>query len=100
MLLSVRGGAEYRVTFDLEGDAFVKLWMIQIDDNNELLSCASLNLKNQISEFILSESNRTQKLSRRFITLPNATRIRFGIEHVGHSRIQIRQALLEHLNGF
>lgn len=100
VLLSVRGGAEYRVTFDLEGDAFVKLWMIQIDDNNELLSCASLNLKNQISEFILSESNRTQKLSKRFITLPNATRIRFGIEHVGHSRIQIRQALLEHLNGF
>ena len=31
---------------------------------------------------------------------PNATRIRFGIEHVGHSRIQIRQALLEHLNSF
>ena len=98
MLLSVRGGAEYRVTFDLEGDAFVKLWMIQIDDNNELLSCAPLNFKNQISEFVLSESNKSQKFSRRFITLPDAVKVRFAIEHLGHSRIRIRQALLEHLN--
>ena len=99
MLLSVRGGAEYRVTFDLEGDAFVKLWMIQIDDNNELLNCTPRTFKNRISEFVLSESNKIQKFSRRFITLPNAARIRFGIEHVGHSRIQIHQAILEHLNG-
>ena len=101
LFLPVRGGAEYRVTFDLEGDAFVRLWMIQIDDNEKLLTCASPdNYVDRISELVLSESNRTQKLSRRFITLSNATRIRFGIEHVGHSRIQIRQALLEHLNGF
>ena len=101
VFLSVRGGAEYRVTFDLEGDAFVRLWMMQIDDNDKLLTCASPDdYVDRISELVLSESNRMQKLSRRFITLPNATRIRFGIEHVGHSRIQIRQALLEHLNGF
>ena len=97
-LLSVRDGAEYRVTFDLEGDAFVKLWMIQIDDNNELLSCAPLNLTNRISEFVLSESNKSQKFSKRFITLPDAVKVRFAIEHLGHSRIRIRQALLEHLN--
>ena len=98
VFLSVRGGAEYRVTFDLEGDAFVKLWMIQIDDNNKLLSCAPLSLKNQISEFVLSESNKIKNFSRRFITLPDAVKVRFAIEHLGHSRIRIRQALLEHLN--
>ena len=98
VFLSVRGGAEYRVTFDLEGDAFVRLWMIQFDDNSELLTCDGLGTRVRISEFVLNNSNRTQKFSRRFITFPDATQIRFAIEHFGHSRIQIRQALLEHLN--
>lgn len=99
VLLSVRGGEEYRVTFDLEGDAFVRLWMLQIDDNDALLTCGGLNYEDRISEFVLNNSNRTQNFSRRFITLPDTTKIRFAIEHLGHSRIQIRQALLEHLNG-
>ena len=98
IFLSVGGGEEYRVTFDLEGDAFVRLWVVQTDDNSELLACGGSQIVEKISEFVLRESNKTQNFSRRFITLPGTAKVRFAIEHFGHSRIQVRQAYLERLN--
>ena len=49
----------------------------------------------RIAEIVLKESAGSKRVSRRFIALPEAAYVRFGIEHVGHSQVTVKQAVLE-----
>ena len=97
-LQPVRGGQEYRITFDLEGRAFVRVWIAQFDGNGMLLrSSDKASGIERISETVMNKPDETKRISRRFITLPSAAYVRFGIEHLGYSRIQVQKAVLEQL---
>ncbi|MBO3713496.1 MULTISPECIES: ArnT family glycosyltransferase [Candidatus Accumulibacter] len=98
LLPSIRGGEEYRVTFDLAGNAFVKLWLVQFDEKGRLLLSGEYSSGvDRIAEVVLNHPDETRRVSRRFLALPDAAYVRFGVEHLGYSEIQVRRAVLEHL---
>jgi hypothetical protein len=95
-LLQVRGGREYRVRFDLEGRAFIRIWLVQFDARGLVLSQSRISEgPERIAEIVLNESAGSKCVSRRFFALPEAAYVRFGIEHVGHSKVTVKQAVLE-----
>lgn len=95
-LLPVQSGQEYRVLFDLQGNALIRLWIIQFDDRGKVLieSPASFGVE-RFGEQVLTSPERTVRVAKRFLTLPQAAYIRFGVEHVGHSSLSIHHAALE-----
>jgi 4-amino-4-deoxy-L-arabinose transferase-like glycosyltransferase len=97
-MLQIRGGKEHRVIFDIEGQAFIKIWMIQFDARGQILKQSKISEgPERIAEIVLTESAESMRVSRRFLALPEAAYVRFGIEHVGHSRVTIKKAVLESL---
>lgn len=96
-LLSVHGNREYRVAFDLEGNAFVKIWLAQYDQNGALLMALGPSKGvDRITEVVLAEGTGVKRVSHRFLSHPQAAYVRFGIEHVGHSRVHVQRAVLEY----
>lgn len=94
-LLSVKAMQEYKVAFDIAGDGYIKLWMFQFDRKGRILRPATASPGvDRISEIVLTNSQESTRLSRRFVTLDEAHYVRFGIEHMGHSFVRIEQALL------
>jgi 4-amino-4-deoxy-L-arabinose transferase-like glycosyltransferase len=94
--LAIRGEQEYKVVFDLEGEAFIKVWMIQFDASGRIIKrTENSSGVVRIAELVLDRSGSTKRISRRFLTRHDAAYVRFGIEHVGHSTVTIKKALLE-----
>jgi hypothetical protein len=95
-MLRIENGREYRVIFDLEGQAFIRILMIQFDASGQILKPSKISEGTErIAEIVLTESAENMRVSRRFLALPEAAYVRFGIEHVGHSRVTIKRAVLE-----
>lgn len=97
-ILKVKGDREYRVIFDIEGQALIKIWMVQFDASQRVLKQSRISSGvERIMDLVLTESTGSKRVSRRFLTLPEAAYVRFGIEHVGHSSVTIKKAVLESL---
>lgn len=97
-ILQVKGSREYRVTFKVEGDGLIKIWLAEFDARGLILSRSITDQKvGRISEIVLTECAGTKRVSRRFLTSPHAAYVRFGIEHVGHSKLKIKEAVLENI---
>lgn len=94
--LPIQGEQEYRVVFDLEGAAFIRVWMVQFDDSGRMIKrTENSSGVVRIAELVLDGSRETKRISRRFLTSHDVAYVRFGIEHVGHSKVTIKKALLE-----
>ena len=94
--LPIKGSHEYRVIFELEGRAFIRVWMVQFNSRGSVIKQTKVSGgPERISELVLTESAGVKRISRRFLSHPDAAYVRFGIEHVGHSNITIKKAVLE-----
>jgi hypothetical protein len=98
-MLRIKPGREHRVVFNLAGRAFVRVWLVQFDEKGVVLKQSKITEgPERIAEVVLNGSDVSKKISRRFFTLPEAEFVRFGIEHVGSSKVVVEKATLEHLD--
>ena len=95
-LLKIQGGQEYRVRFDLQGRGLVRLWVMQLDAQGNILADSPISSGvERFTEQVLDSPDRAKEMMKRFVALPNSAYIRFGLEHVGHSTLRIHDAILE-----
>jgi hypothetical protein len=96
--ISVRGGEEYVVSFNVEGYGYVRFLLEQFHDNMSIKD-ASLNSRhsNLLGEVILGGSYKRRQFVRRFKALPEATRIELTVEHVGMSSVMVHEATVTEL---
>jgi len=87
-LIPVSGTKEYRLELDLEGHAWVQVYLYQYDRAGRLL--------NQVmaGEIALGKQDSKRRFERRFISLPEAASVRIGIEHRGNSSLRVVKASL------
>jgi hypothetical protein len=79
----------------LEGQAFVRIWLAQFDQQGRLLAGNAEGSASRIEETIVTTDSGLRTLSRRFITPQDAAFVRISVEQVGYSTLRIEQALLE-----
>jgi len=84
----VRGACEYLLEMGLEGHAFVRVWLMQLDVSGQY------KRRDLIGELVLGPLYPERRFIRRFVTYSDASYIRVGVEHKGSSRIRIIQAKL------
>jgi hypothetical protein len=79
---------EYQLGLDLEGNAFMQVYVMQFSTDGILLD------KTLLGELTPGPGNSIQRFSRRFIAHPDAKELCFGVEHRGNVTIRIMQATL------
>jgi 4-amino-4-deoxy-L-arabinose transferase-like glycosyltransferase len=79
---------EYQLGLDLEGNAFMQVYVMQFSTDGILLD------KTLLGELTPGPGNSVQRFSRRFIAHPDAKELCFGVEHRGNVTIRIMQATL------
>ena len=98
--IPVSGEREYRLELVLNGHALVKIWLMQLDASGGAITAhyPRSGIKVKIGELVLGPTQPTRLYMRRFITHPQASGIRIGVEQSGHSRLQIKAARLIPIN--
>lgn len=101
--------AEYRLTLQAEGHAFLRIFIQQLDQQGEPLRhgpwSASTSLGGAaapgfalIGEVPVSKVSSPRQFVRRFQTYPDARYLRVGIEYKGASHVRLSRATLERLS--
>jgi hypothetical protein len=78
---------EYQLRLDLEGKAFMQVYVIQFSTDGILLD------KTLLGELTPGPGNSVHRFTRRFIAHPDAKELCFGVEHRGNVPIRIMQAI-------
>ncbi len=104
-LFRVEEGQEYRIDLELKGEAYVRILMIQLSVEGELISWGgawkedkSINTLQRIGEIILEDTYESKHFAFRFVPLPEAKYIRIGVAHLGYSVLKIENASVYQLH--
>ena len=92
VLIPVSGAKEYRLEMDLEGHAWVQVYLSQYDKVGRLLNQVMMG------EIALGKQDPKRRFERRFISHPDAVSVRIGIEHRGNSSLRVVKASLVSLS--
>ena len=89
---------EYRVDFDLEGEGFIRFYMLELSaENIPIKYFDDIITSIRIGEIVLSKTQSKGSYSKRFIARGN--KVIFIIETIGSSELLIKKAKLYGLEG-
>lgn len=92
--LAVESGGEYRITLDVEGDGFIRVWVSQLSSPDVELRRGDL-----MGDFALSSDVPRLTFQRRFRVMEEAGYLRIAVQRLGISRLVLKRAELQQLNG-
>jgi len=85
---------EIRIDLRMQGEAAVRLMMIQYNAQNEPTAVCQWASQRcyevRFGEISLGDATQTKRFSRRFVLAPDAVTYRLGIEHLGNSSLQLQ----------
>ncbi len=82
---------EYAVSMRFTGRGYLRIWLAQFDERGApiVLPTAERDAPLLMGEIVLSDDAPTNTVIRRFRPDPRARFLRFGVDHVGRSRVEI-----------
>ena len=95
--IALKPGKEYRVDFNLEGEGFIRFYIIELSsDNHPIQYFANITTSLRIGEVVLSKTQNSIHYSKRFIA--QGAKIIFIVETIGSSKLFIKNAKLYELS--
>lgn len=95
-MIAVDSGKEYIVDLDVEGDAYVHVYLHQYDRSGRLLGRGRPS-NELISEMVLDPASGPRSISRRVVMSPDTEYVRLSIEHRGNSIVRIKSVKIKEL---